>query len=112
MSPAGGVGINLAIQDAVELAQGLIDAFGADRDERRLERYSETRLPAIWRTQAFSNWFLHVLLASLRDGSEPDGALPGGFVRGLRQGWVHALQHDQLLARWFAHAYAGVDALL
>jgi p-hydroxybenzoate 3-monooxygenase len=112
ITPAGGKGMNLAIQDAVELAHGLIDAFGADRDERRLKRYSETRLPAIWRTQAFSNWFLRILLASLRDGSEPDGALPGGFAHGLRQGWVHALQQDQFLARWFAHAYAGVDPLL
>ena len=110
ITPAGGKGMNLAIQDAVELAHGLIDSFGADRDERRLKRYSETRLPAVWRTQAFSNWHLRVLLASLRDGGEPDGALPGGFARGLRQGWVNALQQDQLLARWFAHAYAGVDA--
>jgi p-hydroxybenzoate 3-monooxygenase len=56
-----------------------------------------------------SSWFLRILLASLRDGQEPGPAVPGGFARGLRDGWVHALQHDQLLARWFAHAYAGVD---
>jgi p-hydroxybenzoate 3-monooxygenase len=31
------------------------------------------------------------------------------FGRGLREGWVSALQHDPLLGRWFAHAYAGVD---
>jgi p-hydroxybenzoate 3-monooxygenase len=71
--------------------------------------FSQGRLPAIWRTQAFSGWFLRILLASLRDGQEPGPAVPGGFARGLRDGWVHALQHDQLLARWFAHAYAGVD---
>jgi p-hydroxybenzoate 3-monooxygenase len=109
ITPAGGKGMNLAIQDAVELARGLIDRYGPDQDGRRLAAYSQGRLPAIWRTQAFSSWFLHILLAGLRDGQEPGPAAPGGFARGLRDGWVHALQHDRLLARWFAHAYAGVD---
>jgi hypothetical protein len=35
--------------------------------------------------------------------------MPGRFARDLRDGWVHALQHDRLLVCWFAHAYAGVD---
>jgi p-hydroxybenzoate 3-monooxygenase len=109
ITPAGGKGMNLAIQDAVELARGLAGRYGPDQDDGRLAAYSQGRLPAIWRTQAFSSWFLRILLASLRDGQEPGPAVPGGFARGLRDGWVHALQHDQLLARWFAHAYAGVD---
>ena len=109
ITPAGGKGMNLAIQDAVELARGLIDRYGPDQDGGRLDAYSGRRLPVIWRTQAFSSWFLHILLASLRDGHEPGQAVPSGFARGLRDGWVHALQHDPLLARWFAHAYAGVD---
>ncbi len=65
ITPAGGKGMNLAIQDAVELGHGLIEVFGEARDERRLARYSETRMPAIWRTQAFSNWMLRLILASL-----------------------------------------------
>ena len=109
ITPAGAKGMNLAIQDAVELARGLIDRYGPGQDGRRLAAYSQCRLPAIWRTQAFSSWFLHILLASLRDGPEPGPAVPGGFARGVRGGWVHALQTDRLLARWFAHAYAGVD---
>ncbi len=109
ITPAGGKGMNLAIQDAVELARGLIDRYGPGQDGRRLAAYSRCRLPAIWRTQAFSSWFLRILLASLRDGQEPSAAVPGGFARGARGGWVHALQTDRLLARWFAHAYAGVD---
>jgi p-hydroxybenzoate 3-monooxygenase len=109
ITPAGGKGMNLAIQDGIELAHGLIDRFGPRQDDTRLSAYSRTRLPSIWQTQAFSNWFLHVLLTSLRDGKEPPATVPGGFSHGLRQGWVAALQNDPLFARWFAHAYAGVD---
>jgi glycine/D-amino acid oxidase-like deaminating enzyme len=56
-----------------------------------------------------AHWFLHVLLTSLRDGKEPSAAVPGGFSHGLRHGWIAALRNDPLFARWFAHAYAGVD---
>jgi p-hydroxybenzoate 3-monooxygenase len=101
ITPAGGKGMNLAIQDAVELAQGFIARFGPNRDGDRLAHYSDTRLPAIWRTQAFSRWMLRLILAGSDDG--------GAFGAGLRQGWVSALQHDPILARWFAYAYAGVD---
>jgi p-hydroxybenzoate 3-monooxygenase len=108
ITPAGGKGMNLAIQDAVEVARGLVDRFGPRQDERRLSRYSETRLPAIWRTQAFSNWMLRLILAGF--GGGPLGSSDDtGFSRGVRDGWVRSLQHDSLLARWFAHAYAGVD---
>jgi len=109
ITAAAGKGMNLAIQDAVELAAGLADRFGPVRDDRRLAAYSATRLPAIWRTQAFSLWYLRVLLAGLRDGAEPAGTVPGGFMNGTREGWLAALLGDPLLARWFAHAYAGVD---
>ena len=111
ITPAGGKGMNLAIQDGIELAHGLIERFGPRQDDTRLSAYSRTRLPSIWQTEAFSNWFLHVLLTSLRDGKEPSGAVPGGFSHGLRHGWIAALQNDPLFARWFAHAYAGVDLI-
>jgi p-hydroxybenzoate 3-monooxygenase len=108
ITPAGGKGMNLAIQDAVEVAHGLVDRFGPRQDERRLSRYSETRLPEIWRAQAFSNWMLRLLLAGFGDElSAPVDDV--GFGRGLRDGWLRSLQHDPLLARWFAYAYAGVD---
>ena len=109
ITPAGGKGMNLAIQDAVELAHGLIERLGSSDGGQRLSSYSRTRLPHIWRTQAFSNWHLHLILTSLQDLLEPTAAMPGGFSNGLRQGWISALQNDPLFARWFAYAYAGVD---
>jgi p-hydroxybenzoate 3-monooxygenase len=110
ITPAGAKGMNLAIQDAVELAHGLTERFGPGNDHRRLSAYSRTRLPHIWRAQAFSNWHLHLILTSLQDGHEPAAAVPGGFAHGLRQAWIAALKNDPPFARWFAHAYAGVDA--
>ena len=107
ITPAGGKGMNLAIHDAVELAHGLIERFGPQADAGRLERYSETRLPPIWRTQAFSRWMLRIILAGSDDAHDVGAEMT--FGAGLRQGWVSALQHDPLVARWFAYAYAGVD---
>jgi p-hydroxybenzoate 3-monooxygenase len=109
ITPAGGEGMNLVIQDAIELGHGLIERFGPQQDRTRLSAYSQTRLPHIWRTQAFSNWHLHLIFTSLKDSAEPSPAMPGCFDNGLRQGWITALQNDPLFARWFAHAYAGVD---
>ena len=103
ITPAGGKGMNLAIHDAVELAHGLIDRFGPACSAERLAAYSATRLPVLWRTQAFSRWMLRLMLAGTDDPAA------GPFGAGLKQGWVSALQHDPLLASWFAHAYAGVD---
>jgi p-hydroxybenzoate 3-monooxygenase len=107
--------MNLAIHDAVELAHGLVERFGPQRDGARLDAYSATRLPAVWRAQAFSEWFLRLLLA----GSGRVGATGAGPVAGCGearrrsrpgcQGWISALGSDPLVARWFADAYAGVD---
>lgn len=112
VTPAGGKGMNLALGDAVELAHGLVERFGPRRDGARLAAYSERRLPAIRRAQAFSDWFLRILSArSAGTGTDgTDDADDAGYVHDLREGWVSALRTDPLLARWFAHAYAGVDA--
>jgi len=96
--------MNLALGDAVELAHGLIEQYGPQGDGTRAAHYSDTRLPVIWRTEAFSDWFLRVITAPPGAGDDRDG-----FGLGLREGWVSTLQHDPLLRRWFAHAYAGVD---
>jgi p-hydroxybenzoate 3-monooxygenase len=46
VTPAGGKGMNLALQDADELAAGLLEHYGRG-DRRRLLQYSATRLPAV-----------------------------------------------------------------
>jgi p-hydroxybenzoate 3-monooxygenase len=105
ITPAGGKGMNLAIADAVELAHGLIEHHAGDG--RRLAAYSDTRLPAIWHAQAFSDWFLRILTARTADAL--GGGSAAAFVHGTREAWVRALRDDAGMARWFAHAYAGVE---
>jgi p-hydroxybenzoate 3-monooxygenase len=111
ITPAGGKGMNLALADAVELGHALADALGSGGDAR-WRAFSQTRLATIWRTQAFSDWLLRILSArsaGATGGAGTDGGAASDFGLGLREGWVDALGSDPLLARWFAHAYAGVD---
>jgi len=108
ITPAGGKGMNLAIQDAIELGLGLKEKYRHERD-RRLRDYTATRLPAIWRTQQFSNWMLSLLHASVSQPApqEPEGSRD--FRYQLRRARLQELIDDPNLSRWFAHAYAGVD---
>jgi p-hydroxybenzoate 3-monooxygenase len=107
ITPAGGKGMNLAIQDGLELAEGLIEQR-VGRFER-LARYSETRLPAIWRTQEFSNWMLTLFCGGVLNlhRSSPDSS--ASFAHRLHRAQVERLFSEPGLARWFAHRYAGVD---
>ncbi len=108
ITPAGGKGMNLAIQDGLELAQGLIESF-AHNDGGRLSRYSETRLPLIWRTQEFSNWMLTLQCGGVLGfhRAAPDPAAT--FAQRLHRAQVERLLEDPAFARWFAHRYAGAD---
>jgi p-hydroxybenzoate 3-monooxygenase len=58
ITPAGGKGMNLAIQDAVEVAGGLSELYGEQGDSQRLGSYTQTRLPRVWRHQEFSSLML------------------------------------------------------
>jgi len=108
ITPAGGKGMNLAIQDGLELAAGLIER-ASHGDGQRLARYSETRLPHIWRTQEFSNWMLTMFcggaLSFQRAAPDPDA----GFAQRLHRAQVDRLFAEPAFGRWFAHRYAGVD---
>jgi p-hydroxybenzoate 3-monooxygenase len=100
ITPAGGKGMNIAIQDAVELASGLSERYGDKNDGRRLDGYSRVRLPRIWRHQEFSNLMLSLFNA---------GVGGGDFSYGLRRARLDLIVGDPMFSRWFAHAYAGVD---
>ena len=63
VTPAGAKGMNMAIQDAIELAAGLCECYGDAANGDRLGGYSASRLPDIWRHQEFSNWMLSILHA-------------------------------------------------
>jgi p-hydroxybenzoate 3-monooxygenase len=107
ITPAGGKGMNLAIQDGLELAEGLIERH-MGRSER-LAHYSETRLPIIWRTQEFSNWMLTLFcggVLNLHKGA-PDPT--ASFAQRLHRAQIERLFLEPAHARWFAHRYAGVD---
>src|SRR5262245_6106052 len=61
VTPAGGKGMNMAVQDAVELAAGLRERYAGAGSGDRLARYSTTRLPVVWQYQEFSNFMLSLL---------------------------------------------------
>jgi p-hydroxybenzoate 3-monooxygenase len=102
ITPAGGKGMNMAIQDAAELASGLCERFGQPSDGSRLARYSQTRLPQVWRHQEFSNLMLGLFTAGGPEGREP-------FAYGLRRSRLDQIVNDPLYSLWFARAYVGID---
>jgi p-hydroxybenzoate 3-monooxygenase len=97
VSPAGGKGMNLALQDADELVNGLLDHYRAG-DDRRLDAYSATCLPAVWRAVEFSHWMVDLLLARPAEGR---------FREGLREARLARLMSGGLYAKEFAISYVG-----
>ena len=102
ITPAGGKGMNIAIQDAVELSHGLIERYGGRGDGRRLGRYTQVRLPQVWRHQEFSNLMLSLFNTGAAGGN-------ADFSYALRRARLGLIMNDPQFARWFAHAYVGVD---
>ena len=102
ITPAGGKGMNIAIQDAVELSHGLIECYGGRGDGRRLGRYTQVRLPQVWRYQEFSNLMLSLFNVGVAGGN-------ADFSYALRRARLGLIMNDPQFGRWFAHAYVGVD---
>ena len=100
ITPCGGKGMNLALQDAVVFAdvaeRHLAGEAGA------LASYSARRLPDIWRAQEFSHWMLH-MLHNYEPGPE------SAFQQRLQRSRLHSLEHDREFATHFAHAYVGAE---
>jgi p-hydroxybenzoate 3-monooxygenase len=97
VSPAGGKGMNLALQDVDELVAGLLDHYRAG-DDRRLDDYTASRLPVVWRAVEFSHWMVELLLARPSEGR---------FHEGLRDTRLARLMSGGLYAKEFAINYVG-----
>jgi p-hydroxybenzoate 3-monooxygenase len=102
VTPAGAKGMNMAIQDAIELAAGLRERYGDAANDDRLGGYTASRLPDIWRYQEFSNWMLGIFHAGpAAQTDKPD------VVHRLRRARLDRIINDPLYARWFGCAYSG-----
>jgi p-hydroxybenzoate 3-monooxygenase len=102
VTPAGGKGMNMAIQDAIELAAGLCERYGDAANGDRLGGYSASRLPDVWRYQEFSNWMLSILHAGPAGQTDKQD-----FVHRLRRAQLDRMINDPAYARWFGRAYSG-----
>ena len=71
LTPAGGKGMNLAIQDADVLAKSFVRYYHY-YDNQALKNYSATRLPEIVQTQEFSESLLHMI--NINSGKNPQKA--------------------------------------
>jgi p-hydroxybenzoate 3-monooxygenase len=98
ITPCGGKGMNIALQDALAFVELAERRLAGDRSA--LDGYSARRLPDVWRLQEFSHWFLH-MIQSYSPG--PDSA----FMQGLQRARLRALEHSPELARHFAASYVG-----
>src|SRR5262249_34810188 len=58
--PTGAKGLNLAVADVSVLAPALADYYETGRTQR-LQGYSDTCLPRVWRAQRFSAWMTSAL---------------------------------------------------
>ncbi len=58
--PTGAKGLNLAVHDALHLADALDAWYGTGSNEM-LERYTDTCLARVWRAQDFSRWMTMML---------------------------------------------------
>ncbi|MFI6428855.1 4-hydroxybenzoate 3-monooxygenase [Rhodococcus oryzae] len=65
--PTGAKGLNLAVADVYVLSKGMAE-FLETGNRGRLDAYTETVLPRIWRTQHFS-WWMSSMMHRLPDAS-------------------------------------------
>ena len=103
ITPMGGKGLNLAVQDAGVLAETLISYFLEQHDLSYLERYSQIRLPYIWRAQEFSYSLLNMV--HLPEGEDAEDI---SFRRKLSESKLAQLTTSTTFAQNFARNYVGI----
>ncbi|MEU6576394.1 FAD-dependent monooxygenase [Streptomyces sp. NPDC046805] len=104
LTPSGGKGLNLAVADAADLAQGLIHAC-LHEDTAALDGYEERRLSGAWRTQEFSDRLLGLLHVPQRDAADRE------FELRLRLDRIRRISEPGPAATAFAREYAGSGTL-
>jgi p-hydroxybenzoate 3-monooxygenase len=101
--PMGGKGLNLAVQDAAVLAELLINYYREEHAISDLDRYSEIRLPYIWRAQEFANSMLNMLHAPIGIDREENR-----FQQKLSQSKLAQLTTSATFAQDFARNFVGI----
>jgi p-hydroxybenzoate 3-monooxygenase len=95
--PTGAKGLNLAVRDVRQLADGLI-AHYAERSDALLDGYSAAALRRIWRAERFSAWLTQVL-----------HSFPGqsSFDRGMQLAELDQLASSLAAQAAFVESYTG-----
>jgi p-hydroxybenzoate 3-monooxygenase len=101
--PMGGKGLNLAVQDAAVLAEMFINYYQEEQSISCLDRYSEIRLPYIWRAQEFANSMLNMLHAPTGIDREENR-----FQQKLSQSKLAQLTTSATFAQDFARNFVGI----
>ena len=101
MTPAGGKGMNLAIQDADVLGK-CFACFYRYQDNSPLRNYSATRLPEIRQTQEFSESLLHMINVQTSSQNEE-----GNLLQLLQRFKLSQLMNSPSYAQEFAKKYVG-----
>jgi len=102
MTPAGGKGMNLAIQDADVLGKSFVSYYRY-QDNLSLKNYSANRLPVIRSTQQFSESLLHMI--NIQDSSSVEGKSQQRVQKFKRS----QLMNSELYALDFSRKYVGYD---
>ncbi|MFP4570127.1 4-hydroxybenzoate 3-monooxygenase [Rhodosalinus sp.] len=96
--PTGAKGLNTAASDVHYLSNAL-KRFYHDRDDEGLERYSETALARIWKTERFSWWFSSLM------HRYPDQS---AFDLRIQQAELAFLRDNEAAQKAMAESYVGL----
>jgi len=98
--PTGAKGMNLAMNDVLVLARGLIEHFESGSDAA-LQRYSQTCLRRVWRAEHFSWWMTSMLHRFPADDS---------FQQRLQRSQLEYVVRSRAASASLAENYVGLPA--